>query len=700
MTCRELYYDIHTHKWESCTDEAWLGKEIEDIPLVIVMEREDEYYVWCKKHTMYELIKDNQGIEWHTDSCVMHGFPVCFPHQNNKKSHIIEDYTDYDGLKKETKIPVRWRLTSDEKKSMFYIGVDICELRFYDGLLGAVTRIKKYLYGVSSYNLLNEERKYFQKTIPYPKSVVQHTLDMMADMIKGIYNIKPNIPADKICDEESIIAFMFRPFDMNCIELTRYVPVSKCVPKDCKNAYHIFCEQLGIKPPKGLKKIYYHNPLALPMYRALQELGFRDYNLIRIFFDEAKIGRMDFARCEACDFPFWDDTDYEALEREKQKRDRERADRRSETGMITQEEIDALLCGGEFERIERQREHREWTQLKFMTEWMIKEKGEMVTAWRLHKYTKNGPKGWQQDVSNMIYQYFDNLSEKSKQNFLDKGFSIALHDNLVYEINHFDYVRREINYYGYEEDFECEINGFRFELPRYTDELADIGKEMNNCVASYIPHIDGFRNSLIIVVRKEGHCEACIEVDLRNCCIEQAFGASNEYLTGDVLVAVTIWAEKMLLRDSNHCLNRNELSNIYRERIVCRNIPGRKTYFLYTLKELLSLPAEERENGFYRALTTKFVTFAFNNDIYPQNISIREIPSRDERKYIHTLFPQLDCVIEAAIKEVTEAQSAMFKLYEEFLPRNRVRIQYWACKSEYRDFLKLKRNVYVRDDFL
>ena len=70
------------------------------------------------------------------------------------------------------------------------------------------------------------------------------------------------------------------------------------------------------------------------------------------------------------------------------------------------------------------------------------------------------------------------------------------------------------------------------------------------------------------------------------------------------------------------------------------------------------------------------------------------------RSLSQILFPQLDCVIEAAINGVTEAQVAMYKLYSEFLPRNLARKEYWKKKAELRDFPKLLRNVFVTEDFM
>ena len=285
----------------------------------------------------------------------------------------------------------------------------------------------------------------------------------------------------------------------------------------------------------------------------------------------------------------------------------------------------------------------------------------------------------------MIYEYFDDLSDNVKNEFLSDGCTRSVHDSLVYEINHLSYVRQELKYYNFTEDLECEINGFRFELPRYTDELVDVGKEMNNCVSSYISSV---KNHLctIVVVRKDTRCLACIEVDRKGEKIVQALGENNEKLNGDTLVAVILWANKMLLFDESFelnmeafCLSKNQIAEY-------KNLENKTTYFIFTIKELLKLPREDRGCGFYRALATKVLTREYRRkdsmEIMFMPI-LSEIPNKDERVYIHKVCPDLDCVIEDALSGVEEAQIVMHELYEQHLPSNFARKNFWYMKTRF-----------------
>ena len=700
MMERELYYDINENRWVLFDNPLIIGKEIEDVPIVIVMAYDGDKYIWCKNHTRFEKVLEVNEVNWHTESCEINGIPAYFsykdadPHAPYAFNGFHAHYYTYAHCEF-MKIPIRWKLKTYDEKQTLVLGVDVCEILIglsNDPPIHRRFRIRRYMYGNSTYGLNNEDVYYFQEKIPYPSEITDNAIEMLREMAKNIYGIKPANTEHKMTGETYIKAFLFRPYDLNCYFLKGYIDMIS-VPKDCKNAYHIICEQLETTPPKGLKKLYHYNPFVVPMYRVLVELGFKDYNLMRPFFHGTKIGDIDFSACGKHEFPFWDndEQDEEGKEYISHKSVYTRND-----DMISQEEIDALLCGGIVGTYLQRREYTAWKKLKFFVSWFMEVKGELRTAKRLYKYTtEESQHRWQCDICDMIYQYFDNLSNEIKDNFLSHGCTRVIHDNLVYEINHFDYVREELTYPIYTEDLECEINGFRFELPRYTDELADIGREMHNCVASYISNTK-HHDCTIIVVRKDNRCVACIEVDKNGKSINQALGINNERLTGDIRVAVILWAKKMLLFDELFELNMDEFTLPDGQNVEYRNVENKTSYFLYTIKELLSLAKEERGRGFYRALATKVITQQVYKERYILLPTLNEIPNKDERAYIHKVCPSLDCVIEDAMDGIGEAQMVMYELYRQYLPFNLARENFWYMKSRFISyaFPELFRGVY------
>lgn len=703
MMEQELCYNINNQNWDIVDDRLVKGKEIEDIPVVVVMTYDSENYIWCKHHKQFEQVQECVGIKWRTNFCIIDGIPVCFSYKN-PNSHAPCNFNGFSRYYYKQyiilKIPVRWRMNIHDDKNLLFIGVDICEL-----LIGhsdappvyASPRIRKYVYGITTYDIQSENIYHFQKKLAYPVTVTEKTIDMLRDLAKVMYGLKPAKVNCITVNENYIKAFLFRPYDLNCYFLQKYVNM-EYIPKDCKNAYHIICEQLETNPPKGLKKLYHYNPYVVPMYRVLCELGFKDYNLMRLFFDDYKIGDVDFSQCGKCDFPFWDTG---GIKYNKQNKPSQ-IDRRQNNDMISQDEIDYLLSSLDEEKLLRQyNEYRAWNKLKFIVNWFMQNKSELNVARKLYKYTKESDIRWKNDVYNMLYQYFDDLSDTVKNEFLSHGCTVAVHDKLVFEINHLEYVRQEIKYRPYEEELQCEINGFRFELPRYTDEFADIGREMSNCLASYIQSVLN-HNCTIVVVKKDNHCLACIEVNEEGRDIIQALGFNNKNLEGDIKDIVIMWSKKMMLFDSMIELNVDEFKWPNNQPIEYKNLDNKKTYFIYTIKELVNLPKEDRGEGFYRTLTTKVVTryFYIGHRTHFTLPGLDEIPNRDERVYIHKIFPDLDCVLEDALDGVAEAQSVMYELYKHYLPFNYAKTNFWDMKSKFvrYSFPPLRRSSFDDDD--
>ncbi len=689
---RELYYNVKKQDWVLFDGRLGQNREIEDIAVVVLMECDGHYFIWCKSHACFEKVVDTDGVKWQTASCVMHGVPACFSY-GNKQSKVPCIFTGFSYYENRSvvKIPVRWRLHAHAEDPVLFVGVDICEIflaRSNDLPAFCRPHIRAFSYGTVTYNLENEEITYFSKHITYPRTVMGNTIDMLKDLVGRTYGLRPGKINHPLKGKTYIQALMFRPYDLNCYFLDHYVDMS-LVPKVCKNAYHIVCKQLGVEPPKGLKKLYSYNPYVVPMYRVLLELGFTDYNLMRPFFSGARIGDIDFERCSTANFPFWSDDEEEANE----KFDPYALGAHRVEDSIAQEEIDAILRGcldGPWRK-----DYSLWEKVKFLVGWMIESKGEKWAAKKLYKYSEGKQLRWQYDVHAMLYQYFDDLSDDIKKEFLAKGCTIALHDRLVYEINHLDYMRQELKYPDYLEDLECEINGFRFELLRHTEELAEIGQEMHNCVASYIQRVKE-RECTVLVVRREQHNLACIEIDHKGCNIKQALGISNKKLEGDLLLAVCLWADRMHLRDESGELDRAGLALQDGKQVEYKQLAGKKSYFLYTIKELVSLSKEERGCGFYRALATKVVTREFQLDHIVGMPVLNEIPDRNERVYIHRVCSDLDSIIEDALFGCVEAQIVMCELYQQYLPKNPARRQFWYRKI--RDVLyyfpPLDRNVW------
>ena len=338
----------------------------------------------------------------------------------------------------------------------------------------------------------------------------------------------------------------------------------------------------------------------------------------------------------------------------------------------------------------------------FMT-WLIEERGEKVAARRLLKYSLGGHERWKRDTCNMIYHNIDKIDDAVKRKYLSKGCTMQLHDDLIYVINHFEYNRRKIRYYSYERDWECEINGYVFELPEYTDELADAGRCMHNCVATYIKQVY-YKKCTIILVKNDAKYIACIEINLRDNCPEivQALGIGNNKIEGDALHVITFWLRGMMMFDAMFDLTDDGFDNIPLTDYIYHRLPGKQIpYFLYTKEKLLALPKEERGQGFYRALATKVVSKLTTSFVGWMFLSMELEEFDDEIDFVNSYSPCLECVAKDAQDGNGEAQLILSKLHNHCIHGGALKAGYWKNKAhsnnEYH-ILSLKRYNSLYDE--
>ena len=542
-----MYFDVTNRKWQPLEDEACVTAEIEDLPYVFVMRYDDELWVWCARHREFERLYDASGMDIVTrKGCKMHGLPACFVHQERK-----QDYT----------IHARWRIRQASPDKPVFVGVDILDtiIHWHDGKL--CPRVRRFTYADRTYDLGKGEILSFRKAKHCPESVVNTVMEMLKDTAKELYGLRPTIKNFNASKDETISAFLYRPYDLNCYVLKRYFKDMDFIPRDCKNAYYLLCEKFGINPPKGLKKIYAQNPYALPMYRTLLGLGFTDYNYMMPFFSGTNIGPIDFARPFGLGIPFFGVScnnicDYTYY-----------YDNGEDGDMISQAEIDRLLNGGPYEPISL------WEILKFSVDLLISERGERSAAHRLLSFPAKDSSRIGKDICSMLYQYGHEMHPKAIEEFLREGFTKSVHDRLAMEVTALEYGHESISYLLEEERLECEINGYVFELPRFTDDIANLGREMRNCVASYIKKARR-KNCTIMSVRKGKNYLVCIEIDGSGNSVLQALGPGNEYLTGDLLHVMNYWIRAMDLTDRTDHLQDDDFDRLSSDAFSLRRFTG------------------------------------------------------------------------------------------------------------------------------
>ena len=505
---KAFIYNQVMQKWEISDDADITSKDISMLPIAFTMRYKGKSWVWCQHHRNFEELAETDGRLFRSaEGCVIKGVPMA------------ADLEPYDSFEYSPELPLRWRVFCRDFDKSLFISADIIQFRFGiapDSIFHCAPVFRNFAYSRRLFSLDEREKRSFSavsnnRTLSLPDEVSDGILEILKDEVESRYHVRPTTDSF-LTGENKIKAFFFRPFEINGYILSPFFRNFEGVlPRDCMDGYHRLCEALSIKTPKSMRKIYPSNPFALVMYRALLELGFTNYDLMRPFLDGTRIGEIDFKKIGANQLPFLPPL----LEAEKNPVP---VLAEEEDDMISQAEIDAILGVGPVTHYE------DWEQLAFLTNWLIGRKGEKRIARRLLKYSSEEVAWENSDICKMVYRHFDAISDETKEMFVQHGFSHELHEKLVGEINQIEFRHEEIPYLPYERDFECAINGYFFELPTYTDDFQQIGLAMHNCVASYLEDVC-HKKCTILTIKKDGQYVGCVEI--RDSCVRQALGFKN-----------------------------------------------------------------------------------------------------------------------------------------------------------------------------
>ena len=668
-------HSIRPKEWKLCEEAALNKIDIERIPIVLVIWDSGMHRVWCPQHRTYEKATDFALSEVQTEAgCHLHGICVEYvmPTETVPENERLH-------FKKPVRLQARWWLYRRDADHPLILG----------GIL-----MKKFLY----YNDPMELGKAQHRTNrsvdenQLPDIVADAVIEALRDDAKKHFGIRPSILSG-LKGREKLHAFAERPLDLNSALLRPYFKdFDKDFPVTSTDNFHPFCQRLGIHPPKSLRRLYQQNPFAIIEYRTLLELGFRDYNYIRPFLECSRIGNIDFAKhgtfwngSTSCyNFPFLSNEQPKSKKQEELRSVMLHPSHESD-GTITQAEIDMLLNGGLRER----RNYSKWKRLYALVQFFLNRRGEAWTARRLASISRDGWDRWYDDFCSMMEQYGQKFSSEVKEMFAQKGFSYSVHAQMVTELNCMKYGHHTIHYTREERWLECDINGYEFRLFPNTDMIMRAGKEMQNCIVSYMKKALRKEDTLLFV-QKNGHVCACIEV--LGYKLWQALGQRNRSLTGDVLNAVRIWIRLMMLENNAG----SEFSGAWEEtkELSCEIRPAeRKNYWLYDMETLAERIPKDAGDGCIAAFLTKFATSLAMDETIRQKYVLaapaREV--RDERRELHRVCPILLRVLDAAEAGNGEAMWGMYYLFAEpcgVFPEDATMAEKWKERARETDVQK------------
>ena len=707
---------VQPAEWQLCEEAALNRIDIERVPLVLIIHNGDGSLAWCARHHTYEAVTAFALTEVQTEpGCMLHG--ICVEYTIPARARKLPPQ-DVLKLKQPVSLPARWWLYRRDAEHPLILGTEFLELRTRPAPYVEPYPYEPLLKKFSIYNDPLELGKEYQHTSrsvddnKIPATVADAVIEALKDDAEKQFGIRPSTLSG-LTGRDKLHAFAERPLDLNSALLRPYFKdFDKNFPVTSTDNFHPFCQHLGIRPPKSLRRLYQQNPLALIEYRALLELGFRDYNHMRVLLVNPRIGNIDFS--EHCawweggtsytcySFPFLAAEQEPPAEPIETPQEKEPSSGHGDR--ITQAEIDMLLNGMMSLNGDR-RDYAAWERLYGMVQFFLSRRGEAWTARYLAKLAQDGWDRWCDDMCSIMEQYGAKFSAEVKDAFTKYGFADSVHAQMVTELNCMKYSHHKIRYTQEESWLECDIGDYAFRLIPNTDVMLQVGREMNNCIASYMKTALQ-KDCTLLYVQKDGHTCACIEV--RGVQVLQALGPHNHQLQGDVLQSVRTWMRLMVLE--NHA--GEAFSDVWQDTdTVAAASVNEENFWLYDMETLAKRVPSDAGAGCIPAFLTKFATSIAMDESVRQKYVLADhaCEVRDERRELRRVCPILLRVVDAAEAGNGEAMWGMYYLFGEpcgIFPEDATMAQKWKERtqatgvSKYKTILRTHEAHYVTQEEL
>ena len=443
MEDKVIFFDINMKKWTPINDNTISGVNLDNMPVAIFIEEDGLRLLWDSQYKEWKVVAWCEGIEaYTTDGKYVRGMPVILNMNRSESNQLI---------------PISWIVKYLAEREAVFVGVEFIKLRIKENsTLPQIEKIYRDRYGNCTFNMRTGRHYVFRNYQTPPLEVVREAAKMMQMVINNIYGRKPVLTEDDLHQEEFLEACCFQPFDPQSYPLKKWIGFWNEIPRDSSSVYDCVCGCWQITPTAKLKDIYKELPQALPMYRILQELGFKDFSIMEKFFEIGKIGSLgmnDFAsmpvlrvgeyieidtviKREADNYDgdgcIISQAEIDALIAEEVENNDVFADE------ITQAEIDALLDGGEIDD-DMNRDiyypiyYKKWHWLKKFVSWMIEKRSEKIAAKHLINYSMNKSSIWLNDLTRIVRNDFNDLPSDILEMILDNGYTREVYDIIVKE---------------------------------------------------------------------------------------------------------------------------------------------------------------------------------------------------------------------------------------------------------------------------
>ncbi|BAL83068.1 hypothetical protein SELR_13600 [Selenomonas ruminantium subsp. lactilytica TAM6421] len=422
MKDRIICFDINKKKWAAIADDSIANEKLDKLPVMLFTEDDGLHLLWDGEDNKWKVVAWCEGIEaYTTDAKYVRGIPVLLSAK---------------GMECDQLIPMFWLVKYLAEREAVFVGVEFVELRLKGSdVIPQIEKIHRSKYGNCTFKMRTGAHYVYKDYQTPPLEVVREAAQMMQVIIEKMYGRKTVLTEKVFYQKEFLEAFCFQPFEPQCYPLKKMISFWNEIPRDSSSVYECICGSWQISPPPKLKIIYRDFPQALPMYRILRELGFKDFSLIEKFFAIGKIGSLemdDFVSMPVLRAGICIETD-NGIKKKTETYDGDGA-------AFSQAEIDALLDGGGIDdnsddnwnrEIYYASDYKKWHWMKMLVSWMIKKRSEDVAAKHLINYSNNKPSVWLDDLSRIVRADFNDLPNEILEMILDKGYTREVYDSIL-----------------------------------------------------------------------------------------------------------------------------------------------------------------------------------------------------------------------------------------------------------------------------
>lgn len=623
-------WDMQTKSWTICTDEKFCHEDIRKLPWALALKFPNGYDVSVNGIRRQEM--KNLG-----ELDKFSGLVSCLPYRAYHDIYLF---------------PLRWRIFKGDNRNYILVGVDCLETKifsygwhYYD-LAGFKEEFVSYSIDIGKRRLLPTKSQYMYSlsqnmdsdAILLPENIAAEVCQLMQEAAGKALELKPTVNM-KPSGWDFIVNFVNRPYDVN-IAYWKSV-LGKDVyearfPYEQKDNFKPLCEYLGIeKPPKSLRKAYGENPYAPMIYLLMQQLGLKDINYIRKFFDF----REDVLNFYLHKFKFNSKT--KKIYRERQ-------------------------CNG-----------TRWDEIETFCNFVAKRKSQKHLAamlYRLSVISIDECRSYGDDVYSMFAEYRDDISEELLKLLADKGPTEVVHDLLANELRGRKEENKLIEYAAEILSLECMLDDYEFHLIHETRELQEIGVKLYNCVETYRSRVlNG--SSIIGYIKRKGKYLACIELTSKRIVV-QAYAYNNQHMTGELLKHFLYWAKIKKLHVDAGYINDIDVASMqetYTEKELFS-----KHVSVMNFEELMAVEDCDAGDGWYLRF----------GELLPKERTYRLSPPpwldiEDEAEYLAYALPEGAKLVEAATNENPEAMTVLGIMYFQgkLLSQDNKKALYWLYKA-------------------